>query len=380
MTATLPERTPRGRLRGRPQLYRSYGQELSLFNTRPKQVWVGVIIAAAFVLPFSLSDSLLLTLGHRPRATRSARSASTSSPAWPARSRSATRSSWASAPTPRPRSPETRTVARSASASPTSWCGCRRPAWSPRSPASLVAPLATRLRGLYLAIVTLGLVFIGEHIFGEWSELTGGRGVGREAARPELFGYDFAQDSEMFTADQNLYLLMLVLLLVFALGARNLARSRVGRAFSAVRDRDMAAEMMGINLPRAKMVAFGLSSFYAGCAGALIYSIIGFFEPSSFSLLLSVQFIAMVLIGGAGTVSGTIMGAMFISLLPTLTRELPAYLPVISAQVTDTPNVFQLESILYGLLIVGFLLFEPRGLFGIWVRIRNYWKGWPFSY
>ena len=191
-----------------------------------------------------------------------------------------------------------------------------------------MAPLATRLRGLYLAIVTLGLVFIGEHIFREWSSLTGGAGVGREGAVPELFGYEFNRDSDTFTSEQNFYLLMLVLLLVFALGARNLARSRVGRAFAAVRDRDMAAEMMGINLPLTKTVAFGISSFYAGCAGALIYSVIGYFEPSTFSLLLSVQFIAMVLIGGAGTVSGTIMGALFISLLPTLTRELPAYVPV----------------------------------------------------
>jgi branched-chain amino acid transport system permease protein len=79
-------------------------------------------------------------------------------------------------------------------------------------------------------------------------------------------------------------------------------------------------------------------------------------------------------------VSGTIMGAMFISLLPSLTRELPNYLTFISSTATETPNVFQLESILYGLLIVAFLLFEPRGLYGIWVRIRNYWKGWPFSY
>ena len=138
--------------------------------------------------------------------------------------------------------------------------------------------------------------------------------------------------------------------------------------------------MMSINLPVTKTVAFGLSSFYAGCAGALLYTITGFFEPTSFGLLLSVQFIAMVLIGGAGTVSGTIMGAMFISLLPSFTRELPSYVPFISAQATATPNVFQVESILYGLLIVAFLLFEPRGLFGIWVRIRNYWKGWPFSY
>jgi branched-chain amino acid transport system permease protein len=173
---------------------------------------------------------------------------------------------------------------------------------------------------------------------------------------------------------------MLVMLLLFALGARNLARSRVGRSLAAIRDRDMAAEMMSINLPVTKTVAFGLSSFYAGCGGALLYSITGFFEPTTFGLLLSVQFIAMVLIGGAGTVSGTIMGAMFISLLPPLTRELPSYVPFISSQATVTPNVFQLESILYGLLIVAFLLFEPRGLFGIWVRIRNYWKGWPFSY
>jgi branched-chain amino acid transport system permease protein len=380
MTTTLPEgRTSRGRLRGRPQLYRSYDQELALFNTRPKQVWVGVIVVAAFLMTFSLSDSLLQTLalgfgfaigalglnivtglagqvslGHAFFLGVGAYTAAAISG-----------------------DPDGRTIGYGIT---------NILVWLPAAglvaalAGVMIAPLATRLRGLYLAIVTLGLVFIGEYIFGEWTELTGGNGVGREAATPVLFGYDFSQDSESLTSDQNLYLLLLVLMLVFALGARNLARSRVGRSFSAVRDRDMAAEMMGINLPRTKTIAFGISSFYAGCAGALIYSIIGFFEPSSFSLLLSVQFIAMVLIGGAGTVSGTIMGALFISLLPTITRELPSYLPVISAGVTDTPNIYQLESILYGLLIVGFLLFEPRGLFGIWIRIRNYWKGWPFSY
>jgi branched-chain amino acid transport system permease protein len=379
MTSTVVERPPHGRLRGRPQLFRSYAQELALFNTRPKQVWVGVIVLLSFLLPFLLSDSLLQTLalglafaigalglnivtglagqvslGHAFFLGVGAYTAAAISG-----------------------DPDGRTIGFGVT---------NILVWLPAAglvaavAGVLVAPLATRLRGLYLAVVTLGLVFIGEFVFGEWSDLTGGNGVGREAAVPELFGYDFSRDSDSLTADQNLYFLMLVLLLVFALGARNLARSRVGRAFSAVRDRDMAAEMMGINLPRTKTVAFGISSFYAGCAGALIYSIIGFFEPNSFSLLLSVQFIAMVLIGGAGTVSGTIMGALFISLLPTLTRELPSYLPVISAQVTETPNIYQLESILYGLLIVGFLLFEPRGLFGIWVRIRNYWKGWPFSY
>jgi branched-chain amino acid transport system permease protein len=368
-----------GRLAGRPQLYRSYAQELALFNTRPKRIWVGIIVLTAFGLSQMLTDNHLNTLalayafaigalglniitglagqvslGHAFFLGVGAYTAAAISG-----------------------DPDGRTIGFGIT---------NILVWLPAAglvagiAGVVVAPLATRLRGLYLAIVTLGLVFIGEHLFREWSDLTGGAGVGREAAVPELFGLEFATDGDYLTSDQKFYLLMLVLMLVFALGARNLARSRTGRAFAAVRDRDMAAEMMAINLPRAKTVAFAISSFYAGCAGALIYSIIGFFEPSTFGLLLSVQFIAMVLIGGAGTVSGAIMGALFITLLPTLTRELPAYVPFISGQVTDTPNVFQLEQVLYGLLIVGFLLFEPRGLFGIWIRIRNYWKGWPFSY
>ncbi|WP_242532412.1 branched-chain amino acid ABC transporter permease [Nocardioides sp. S5] len=367
------------RLSGRPQLYRSYAQELALFNTRPKRIWVGLIVLVALGLSLMLTDNHLNTLalayafaigalglniitglagqvslGHAFFLGVGAYTAAAISG-----------------------DPDGRTIGFGIT---------NILVWLPAAglvaglAGVLVAPLATRLRGLYLAIVTLGLVFIGEHLFREWSDLTGGAGVGREAAVPELFGIEFARDGDYLTSDQKFYLLMLVLMLVFALGARNLARSRTGRSFAAVRDRDMAAEMMAINLPRAKTVAFAISSFYAGCSGALIYSIIGFFEPSSFGLLLSVQFIAMVLIGGAGTVSGAIMGALFITLLPTLTRELPAYLPFISGQVTDTPNVFQLEQVLYGLLIVGFLLFEPRGLFGIWIRIRNYWKGWPFSY
>ena len=367
------------RLSGRPQLYRSYAQELALFNTRPKRIWVGIIVLVALGLSQMLTDNHLNTLalayafaigalglniitglagqvslGHAFFLGVGAYTAAAISG-----------------------DPDGRTIGFGIT---------NILVWLPAAglvaglAGLLVAPLATRLRGLYLAIVTLGLVFIGEHLFREWSDLTGGAGVGREAAVPELFGIEFARDGDYLTSDQKFYLLMLVLMLVFALGARNLARSRTGRSFAAVRDRDMAAEMMAINLPRAKTVAFAISSFYAGCSGALIYSIIGVFEPSSFGLLLSVQFIAMVLIGGAGTVSWAIMGALFITLLPTLTRELPACLPFISGQVTDTPNVFQLEQVLYGLLIVGFLLFEPRGLFGIWIRIRNYWKGWPFSY
>jgi branched-chain amino acid transport system permease protein len=173
---------------------------------------------------------------------------------------------------------------------------------------------------------------------------------------------------------------MLTLLVGFALVGRNIARSAVGRSFAAVRDRDIAAEITGVDVRRAKRRAFVVSSFYAGCAGALWYSILGYIDPSSFNLLLSVQFIAMVLIGGVATVSGSIMGAFFLVLLPRLTQELPAYLPFLSSSTTEFPNVYQVNTLLYGLLIVLFLIFEPRGLYGVWVRVRNYWKAWPFSY
>jgi branched-chain amino acid transport system permease protein len=244
----------------------------------------------------------------------------------------------------------------------------------------LVAPLATRLRGLYLAVVTLGLVFIGGHVINEWSSLTGGPGVGRQPPAPTLLGYDLNASDAFLTRDQKLYLLMLVLLVLAALAARNLARSRVGRALTAIRDRDIAAGVIGVNLARYKTVAFGVSSFYAGCAGALLYVGAGYFDPTSFDLLLSVQYIAMVLIGGAGTVSGAVLGAFLITLLPRLTREVPSLLPFISTSPSESPNAYQLETVLYGVLIIVFLIFEPRGLFGVWIRLRNYWKAWPFSY
>ncbi len=380
MTTTTTERPRHSRrLPRRPGFYSSYAQELALFNTRPKQIWVGVIVFLALLMPFVLTDPTLETLaialgfaigalglniitglagqvslGHAFFLGVGAYTAAAISG-----------------------DPDGRTIGFGVT---------NILIWLPAAglmaalTGVLIAPIATRLRGLYLAIVTLGLVFIGQHIFEEWTDLTGGAGVGREGAAMELFGIELTRTGDFLSGDQKSYLTLLVLLLIFALAARNLARSRVGRAFAAVRDRDMAAEMMSINLPRTKTVAFAISSFYAGCAGALIYSLIGFFEPGSFNLLLSVQFIAMVLIGGAGTVSGTLLGALFISMLPTLTRQLPDYVTFISADVTDIPNIFQLQEVLYGLLIVGFLLFEPRGLFGIWIRIRNYWKSWPFSY
>ncbi|MFI6815071.1 branched-chain amino acid ABC transporter permease [Nonomuraea sp. NPDC050328] len=367
------------RPRGRPLLYTSYAQDMALLDTPAKRVWTLVLIVLAFLLSAVLQDRSLevlagayalaigaiglnlvagyagqISLGHAFFVAIGAYTAAA-----------------LSGP------PDGRNLGFGLTEI---WIWLPAAGLVAAAAGVLVAPLAARLRGLYLAVVTLGLVFLGEHVFKEWDHLTGGPGVGRQAAVPELFGTRLDQDGLLGTREQSLYLVMLVLLIVFALAARNLARSRVGRAFAAIRDRDIAAEVIGVPLTRYKVLAFGASSFYAGIAGGLLYTITGFVEPGSFSLLLSVQFIAMVLIGGVATVSGSIMGALFIVLIQPLTRSLPALVPVISSDTTATPNVFQVETVLYGLLIILFLVFEPRGLYGIWIRVRTYWKSWPFSY
>jgi branched-chain amino acid transport system permease protein len=245
---------------------------------------------------------------------------------------------------------------------------------------ALVAPLATRLRGLYLAIVTLGLVFVGEHFFEQWRSVTGGASSGRRPPAAELFGYRLDVDGPSFTKAQQLFWLMLVLLIVFAVAARNLARSNVGRAFTAIRDRDIAAGVIGVDLTKQKTVAFAISSFYAGCAGALYYLTFLNVNPDQFNLLLSISFIVMVLIGGVGTISGAIAGAFLIAVLPWATERLASVLPLVSTRPQDTLNDSVIRLVLYGLLIIGFLLFEPRGLVGIWSRIRNWWTTFPFSY
>ncbi|WP_052664271.1 branched-chain amino acid ABC transporter permease [Nitriliruptor alkaliphilus] len=249
----------------------------------------------------------------------------------------------------------------------------------------LVAPLAARVRGLYLAILTLGLVFIGEHFFKEMRTFTGGPGVGRRAAAPVIGGFQLNARQEIFgidvTGQQLYYLFCLLMLIVFAIGARNLARSKVGRAFAAVRDRDIAAEVMGVPLTRTKVLAFTVSSFYAGICGGLLAVTYGQPTPENFNLTLSVIFLAMILIGGVATVSGAIIGAIVIQMLPRFVQWMSGYVPGVSRSASGgIISVDQLEGILFGVLIVLFLVIEPRGLFGLWLRIRNYWKAWPFSY
>jgi branched-chain amino acid transport system permease protein len=363
----------------RPELYTSYRQDMGLLNTRAKRVWVGALVLLALVLPFLITDDLLqlLALGFVASIGAIGLNIVTGYAGQVSLGHAFFLAIGAYTAAALSGDPNGRVIGFGITSLPVWLLAAGVLAGLA---GVIVAPLAVRLRGLYLAIVTLGLVFLGEHILREWDQLTGGAGVGRQAAVPELFGVRLDRANALFTGPQQIYLLMFVLLVIFGVLARNLVRSRIGRAFAAVRDRDLAAAVIGVDITRHKVLAFAVSSFYAGVAGALLFVVNGFFDPGSFNLLLSVQYIAMVLIGGAGTISGAIMGALFITLLPRITRELPTVLPFISNDATGAITVFQVEAILYGLLIVVFLIVEPRGLFGIWVRVRNYWRTWPFSY
>ena len=249
----------------------------------------------------------------------------------------------------------------------------------------VVAPLAVRVRGLYLAVLTLGMLMIGEHLFKQWASLTGGEGVGRGVAEPVLFGSDlsirYAVGPLIIDEDISLYLICLALLVGLGVMARNIARSRTGRAFAAVRDRDIAAEVMGVNLLRTKTLAFVLSSAYAGVAGALMSLLVGRVVPEQWNIFLAIQILAVIVIGGVATITGSLIGAAFVVVLPRVLEEVAPHLPFIaSGGQSGLLSVFQLQTVLFGAMIILFLTLEPRGLFGLWHRVRTYFATWPFRY
>ncbi len=283
----------------------------------------------------------------------------------------------------------------------------------------LVGPAAVRVRGLYLAFATLALVFIGEWAWRNLTFISGGSFSGRRFPdfqwrwwKEEQPLVDFTTDSVWLglavSEEAKVYLMTLAFLFAATLIAKNIQRSRTGRAFQAIRDRDIAAAVMGVDEFRYKLTAFGISSGYAGVAGALFASFVGRQVPETWDLFLSVEFLAIILIGGAGTVSGTLMGAAFVVVLPRVVQDFTEALKgfieegegtlvsvadvlvAVSADdfgiVHTLPglgpglSVFQLNQVLFGLLIILFMIFEPLGLYGIWVRVRNYWKSWPFTY
>ena len=184
----------------------------------------------------------------------------------------------------------------------------------------ILSPVSARLKGLNLGLVTLALVFIGSHFFSNLKFITGGAGLGRKAAKLTFLGVDLESGltfgNLIIEKNDVIYFFSLVLCILLGIGVKNISRSKIGRAFSAIRDRDIAAEALGINLFKYKMYAFGISSFYGGIAGSLLFTLSGGVEPGSFNLLYSITFVAIVIIGGVGTVLGPIFGAFFFTMLP----------------------------------------------------------------
>jgi branched-chain amino acid transport system permease protein len=215
-----------------------------------------------------------------------------------------------------------------------------------------------RIKGVYLAIATLAAQYSLYFVFQQWTAVTGGdRGLSVPGVN--MFGL----------GDQGFYYFVIGLMVVMLIIARNLFRTRVGRAFIALRERDYAAEVLGINVVRYKLLAFALGAAYAGVAGALLSVFLRIVNPDQFTLLASVFFLAAVVVGGQASILGSILGAAFMTLMPEILREvLELFGPGGTA---DIAGIFSpLREFIFGALIVGFLIFEPRGLAGLFDLLR----------
>jgi len=229
-----------------------------------------------------------------------------------------------------------------------------------------------RLKGLYLTIATLAGQFIIEYVLIHWESLTKGT-MGITLPEVAMFGFTLNRDKGFFI---TIYLLLILMVWI----AVNISRTKYGRAFIAIRDNDRAAEGMGIPIFRYKLLSFAISSFYAGFAGALwaYYMVSVTTEP--FNLGLSIEYIAMVIIGGLGSIAGSIYGAVFITILNEMLRWLTDILMNMGFFTGAGLSLAPMREFVFGLTIVGFILFEPRGIAEIWRIIRSSFKLWPFSY
>jgi len=230
---------------------------------------------------------------------------------------------------------------------------------------------SVRVKGFYLAITTIAAQFIIIWVINHWSAVTGGF-VGIKVPYASIGGFVFRSEASQF------YLIISIAVLATFL-AKNLARTRVGRAFIAIRDNDLAAEVMGINLFYYKLLAFFIGCFLAGIAGSLLAHWIGFMNAEQFSLTESILYIGMIIIGGLGTTLGPILGVVFIRLLQqVLTVEVVPFLE--STVALPAGFATGIAPMLFGLVIVLFLILEPRGLAHRWALFKSAYRLWPFSY
>ena len=226
-----------------------------------------------------------------------------------------------------------------------------------------------RLRGLYLAVSTLALHFVVIYLGGEY-ETKRGFSTGIVIEPPSLAGYKLA-DGRVW------YFVLLVAAAASLLVCVNLLRSRSGRAWRAVHANETVAEALGIGIAGYKLLAFVISSSMTSVAGCLFAYYRGFVSVEAFSLFLSIQYVAMIIVGGMGSLLGALLGALFVTLLPYLIEALLMRLP--KAQ-SYAGALFAIDFSAFGVVMILFLVFEPLGLVGIWRRVQNYFLLWPFKY
>ncbi|MBI3636108.1 MAG: branched-chain amino acid ABC transporter permease [Candidatus Rokubacteria bacterium] len=239
---------------------------------------------------------------------------------------------------------------------------------------AIVGIPSLRIKGLYLAIATLAGQLIIEWVINHVTFISGGVQASIEVPRPTVFGH-------VIGSQRDMYFFLLAFVVVAIIGTLNLVRSRIGRAFIAIRDQDIAAEIIGIDIFRYKLLAFAISSFYAGVTGVLYTYYLGVANYEQFQINVSIDYLAMIIIGGLGSVLGAIFGAIFVTLLPIVIRwSMEAFGGVIFSDAAIRNIIPNLRLILFGGLIIVFLMVEPEGLNRLWRNIRSYFRVWPFAY
>ena len=238
---------------------------------------------------------------------------------------------------------------------------------------AVAGPAALRLRGLYLAIVTIGLVYIGQYVVYTWSAFSGGPG-GRSIPDPKFGSLNFANGFTLagLTIDRNgcYYYFALLILAIGMAFVHNVGRSNLGRGMVAVRDRELAAAVLGVDVARTKVRAFVVSAVLAGIAGALYGSFVGFVVPQTWGLVLSIQYVVMIVVGGMASTWGPLLGAFFVIGLPALLQRVSSSLPFIAnGNNNGVISPSDASNIAFGVLLVVFLILEPRGVVGLARRL-----------
>ena len=223
---------------------------------------------------------------------------------------------------------------------------------------------ASKMHGFYLAVATLAFLIIIETLIGEWTDVTGGY-AGYAVPELNVFGYYFTEVWQQYYLDLGLALLVIW-------GTANLFRSPTGRSFLAVRDSELAARSLGVNVEWVKIQSFGISAAVTGLAGVLLAHHLAYLSPETFGVLESLKLLLMIVVGGLGSITGAIFGAIFVSLLPVVLSILRDVLPGVIAQQAG------LEPMLFGLIIVIFILFEPDGINGRWKKLLHFFETFPY--